>query len=113
MVRHPVRSTTDELGWAIQAGANFNLADVATLTAGVGYGEGLLTNKFVFEDGFANVDAAMVIRLKQSPSPLACRSACPKPRPSTHSLVTSTLWKSRTSCASTNPMVASCNQRRL
>ena len=48
----------DELGWAIQAGANFNLADVATLTAGVGYGEGLLTNKFVFEDGFDNVDAA-------------------------------------------------------
>jgi hypothetical protein len=48
----------DELGWAIQAGANFNLADVATLTAGVGYGEGLLTNKFVFEDGFNNVDAA-------------------------------------------------------
>jgi hypothetical protein len=47
----------DELGWAIQAGANFNLADVATLTAGVGYGEGLLTNKFVFEDGFNNVDA--------------------------------------------------------
>jgi hypothetical protein len=46
----------DELGWAIQAGANFNLADVATLTAGVGYGEGLLTNKFVFEDGFNNVD---------------------------------------------------------
>jgi hypothetical protein len=36
---------------------NFNLADVATLTAGVGYGEGLLTNKFVFEDGFANVNA--------------------------------------------------------
>jgi hypothetical protein len=46
----------DELGWAIQAGANFNLADVATLTAGVGYGEGLLTNKFTFEDGFSNVD---------------------------------------------------------
>jgi hypothetical protein len=46
----------DELGWAVQAGANFNLADVATLTAGVGYGEGLLTNKFVFEDGFNNVD---------------------------------------------------------
>lgn len=47
----------DELGWAIQAGANFNLADVATLTAGVGYGEGLLTQKFVFEDGFDNLDA--------------------------------------------------------
>jgi hypothetical protein len=46
----------DELGWALQAGANFNLADVATLTAGVGYGEGLLTNKFTFEDGFDNVD---------------------------------------------------------
>jgi hypothetical protein len=26
------------------------------LTAGVGYGEGLLTNKFTFEDGFSNVD---------------------------------------------------------
>jgi hypothetical protein len=49
-------TVNDELGWAIQAGANFNLADVATLTAGVGYGEGLLTNKFVFEDGFRNVD---------------------------------------------------------
>ncbi len=36
----------DELGWAIQAGANFNLADVATLTGGVGYGEGLLETKF-------------------------------------------------------------------
>ncbi len=48
----------DELGWAIQAGANFNLADVATLTAGVGYGEGLLTNKFVFEDGFNNVNSS-------------------------------------------------------
>ncbi|MEP5492733.1 MAG: hypothetical protein ABJP93_00625 [Marinobacter sp.] len=47
----------DELGWAIQAGVNFNLADVATLTAGVGYGEGLLTQKFVFEDGFSNVDS--------------------------------------------------------
>jgi hypothetical protein len=46
----------DELGWALQAGANFNLADVATLTAGVGYGEGLLTNKFTFEDGFDDVD---------------------------------------------------------
>jgi hypothetical protein len=49
-------STTNSAG-PIQAGANFNLADVATLTAGVGYGEGLLTNKFVFEEGFANVDA--------------------------------------------------------
>ena len=36
----------DELGWAVQAGANFNLADVATLTGGVGYGEGLLETKF-------------------------------------------------------------------
>ena len=47
----------DELGWAVQAGANFNLADVATLTAGVGYGEGLLSQKFIFEDGFNAVDA--------------------------------------------------------
>ncbi|MEO1159289.1 MAG: hypothetical protein AAFW74_02390 [Pseudomonadota bacterium] len=47
----------DELGWAVQVGANFNLADVATLTAGFGYGEGLLTQKFVFEDGFDNVNA--------------------------------------------------------
>ena len=47
----------DELGWAIQAGANFNLADVATLTMGAGYGEGLLTQKFVFEDGFDPIDA--------------------------------------------------------
>ncbi len=37
----------DELGWAIMAGANFNLADVATLTAGVGYGEGLLDDKYM------------------------------------------------------------------
>ncbi len=48
----------DELGWAVQAGANFNLADVATLTMGVGYGAGLLTQKFVFEDGFSPVDAS-------------------------------------------------------
>ena len=49
-------AANDELGWAIQAGANFNVADVATLTAGFGYGEGLLTNKFVFEDDFDDVD---------------------------------------------------------
>jgi hypothetical protein len=49
---------TDELAWVVQAGGNFNLADVATLSAGVGYGKGLLTNKFVFEDGFANINAA-------------------------------------------------------
>ncbi len=48
----------DELGWAVQVGANFNLADVATLTAGFGYGEGLLTKKFVFEDGFDDVDSS-------------------------------------------------------
>lgn len=36
----------DELAWAFQAGANFNLWDVATLTGGVGYGEGLLETKF-------------------------------------------------------------------
>ncbi|MEM7632949.1 MAG: hypothetical protein AAF299_00210 [Pseudomonadota bacterium] len=36
----------DELGWVIQAGANLNLADVATLTGGFGYGEGLLETKF-------------------------------------------------------------------
>jgi hypothetical protein len=46
----------DELGWAIQAGANFNLADVATLTAGVGYGEGLLVDKFIFEEGFGIIN---------------------------------------------------------
>jgi hypothetical protein len=46
----------DELGWAIQAGANINLADVATLTAGFGYGEGLLIDKFVFEEGIAITD---------------------------------------------------------
>lgn len=46
----------DELGWAVQVGANFNLADVATLTAGFGYGEGLLTKKFVFEDSFDDTD---------------------------------------------------------
>jgi len=46
----------DELGWAVQVGANFNMADVATLTAGFGYGEGLLTKKFVFEEGFENID---------------------------------------------------------
>ncbi len=46
----------DELGWAVQVGANFNLADVATLTGGFGYGEGLLTKKFVFEDGFDDTD---------------------------------------------------------
>ena len=46
----------DELGWAVQAGANFNLADVATLTGGVGYGAGLLTDKFVFEDEFDTTD---------------------------------------------------------
>jgi hypothetical protein len=46
----------DELGWAVQAGANFNLADVATLTMGVGYGAGLLTQKFVFEDGFSSIN---------------------------------------------------------
>ena len=46
----------DELGWAIQAGANFNLADVATLTGSFGYGAGLLSNKFMFEDGFNNLD---------------------------------------------------------
>ena len=48
----------DELGWAIQVGANFNLADVATLTAGFGYGEGLLTTKFVFDEGFAAINDA-------------------------------------------------------
>ncbi|MGI9514791.1 MAG: hypothetical protein ACR2OL_17985, partial [Anderseniella sp.] len=46
----------DELGWAVQVGANFNLADIATLTAGFGYGEGLLTTKFVFDEGFDPVD---------------------------------------------------------
>jgi hypothetical protein len=35
-----------DLGWAIQVGANFNLADVATLTAGFGYGEGILDSKY-------------------------------------------------------------------
>ncbi len=48
---------TDELGWAVQAGANFNLADIATLTAGVGYGEGLIETKFGAEAGFNSVDA--------------------------------------------------------
>jgi hypothetical protein len=37
----------DELGWAVLAGANINLGDVATLTAGFGYGEGLLDQKFM------------------------------------------------------------------
>ena len=46
----------DELGWAVQVGANFNLADIATLTAGFGYGEGLLTTKFVFDEGFQSTD---------------------------------------------------------
>ncbi len=41
-----VNAANDELGWAVQAGANFNLADVATLTGGIGYGEGLLETKF-------------------------------------------------------------------
>ncbi len=49
-------ASNDELGWAIQVGANFNLADVATLTAGFGYGEGLLTTKFVFDEGFDAID---------------------------------------------------------
>jgi hypothetical protein len=49
-------SANDELGWAVQVGANFNLADVATLTAGFGYGEGLLTTKFVFDEGFDAID---------------------------------------------------------
>ena len=49
-------NANDELGWAVQVGANFNLADVATLTGGFGYGEGLLTKKFVFEDGFDDTD---------------------------------------------------------
>ena len=49
-------AANDELGWAIQVGANFNLADVATLTAGFGYGEGLLTTKFVFDEGFQATD---------------------------------------------------------
>jgi hypothetical protein len=53
----------DELAWAIQAGVNFNLADVATLTAGVGYGEGLLDDKFmgdIIDNGVAgrSVNAA-------------------------------------------------------
>jgi len=56
-VNNDVVQGRDQLGWAIQAGANFNLADVATLTAGVGYGEGLLTKKFVFEDGFTDINA--------------------------------------------------------
>jgi hypothetical protein len=30
----------------VQAGVNFNVADVATLTAAVGYGEGLIDQKF-------------------------------------------------------------------
>ncbi|MEM7636308.1 MAG: porin [Pseudomonadota bacterium] len=47
----------DEIGWAIQVGTNVNIADIATLTAGFGYGEGLLTRKFVFEESFDNVDA--------------------------------------------------------
>lgn len=32
--------TDDEFGWAVQAGANINLADIATLTVGGLYGEG-------------------------------------------------------------------------
>ncbi len=48
----------NNLGWAVQAGANINLVDVATLTAGFGYGEGLLTRKFVFEESVDNVDAS-------------------------------------------------------
>jgi hypothetical protein len=32
----PVRSG---VGWAVQAGANINLADIATLTVGGGYGK--------------------------------------------------------------------------
>lgn len=48
--------TNDELGWAVQVGANFNLADVATLTAGFGYGEGLLETKFAGEANFDPVD---------------------------------------------------------
>ena len=33
--------TDDDLAWAVQAGANINLADIATLTVGGLYGEGL------------------------------------------------------------------------
>ncbi|MGB7206024.1 MAG: DcaP family trimeric outer membrane transporter [Anderseniella sp.] len=48
----------DELAWAVQVGANFNIADVTTLTAGFGYGEGLLDQKFMFgllDNGAAGV----------------------------------------------------------
>jgi hypothetical protein len=53
----------DEMAWAILAGVNFNVADMALLTAGVGYGEGLLDDKFmgdVIENGTAgkSVNAA-------------------------------------------------------
>lgn len=53
----------DELAWALLAGVNFNLADVAVLTGGVGYGEGLLDDKFmgdVIDNGVGgrSIDAA-------------------------------------------------------
>lgn len=49
---------SDNIAYAVQVGANFNIADVATLTAGFGYGEGLLDQKYVFgviDNGAAGV----------------------------------------------------------
>ena len=44
------------LGWAVQAGANINLADIATLTVGglIGQGE---VRRYLSQEGFANVGA--------------------------------------------------------
>jgi hypothetical protein len=46
----------DELAWAVLAGINVSVASMVLLTAGVGYGEGLLDDKFmgdVIENGTA------------------------------------------------------------
>jgi hypothetical protein len=54
------------------------------LTAGFGYGEGLLIDKFVFEEGIA-MSTTLATRWKLLPSSSACRSVCLTPPPSTPS----------------------------
>lgn len=46
----------DKLGWAVQGGANINLADVASLTIGGGYGEGEILT-YLNQQSYASIDA--------------------------------------------------------
>jgi hypothetical protein len=47
--------TDSDLGWAIQAGANINLADIATLTVGGGYGDGMICT-YINQGAFCNAE---------------------------------------------------------